>query len=109
MDESDKEHVVSWSMIAKRDLDSARKLAAGIDPYLDTAIDHCQQAAENADKGFLALHTVGFPKTHDIRKVVALAEVIEPGFAPWLSAAELLTPYAIAFRNTDDVLEPSRE
>jgi hypothetical protein len=41
--------------------------------------------------------------------VVALAEVIEPGFAPWLSAAELLTPYAIAFRYTDDVLEPSRE
>lgn len=109
MGKSDKEHVISWFTIAKRDLDSARKLAAGLDPYLDTAIYHCQQAAEKAVKGFLVFHNREFPKTHDIRKVIVLAEAFEPGFAAWLSAAELLTPYATVFRYTDDILEPSQD
>lgn len=109
MDKSDKEHVISWFTIALHDLESARKLATEPDPYLDTAIYHCQQAAEKAVKGFLVFHHRDFPKTHDIRKVVSLAETIEPGFAAWVSAAELLTPYATVFRYTDDVLEPSRD
>lgn len=109
MAESNKGIVISWFTIAKRDLDSARRLAAGPDPYLDTAIYHCQQAAEKAVKGFLVFHNLEFPKTHDIRKVVVLAEAVEPGFAAWLSAAELLTPYATAFRYTDDILDPSQD
>ncbi len=45
-----------WFAKAKRDLDSATKLAEGPEPYLDTAIYHCQQAAEKAVKGFLIYH-----------------------------------------------------
>jgi HEPN domain-containing protein len=40
----------AWLIKAKRDLDSAVRLAADVEPYLDTAIYHCQQAGEKAVK-----------------------------------------------------------
>ncbi len=109
MGKTHNEIVLSWFAIAKRDLDSARRLTTDPDPYLDTAIYHCQQAAEKAVKGFLVFHNQDFPKTHDVRKVIAIAETIEPRFGAWLDAGELLTPFATAFRYTDDILEPSQD
>jgi HEPN domain-containing protein len=35
---------------ARRDLLSAKRLARGTDPYLDTAIYHCQQCIEKSIK-----------------------------------------------------------
>jgi HEPN domain-containing protein len=46
--EAKHELVRSWLVKAARDLASASRLAAGPEPYLDTAIYHCQQAAEKA-------------------------------------------------------------
>lgn len=109
MGKTHNEIVLSWFAIAKRDLDSARRLTTDPDPYLDTAIYHYQQAAEKAVKGFLVFHNQDFPKTHDVRKVIAIAETIEPRFGAWLDAGELLTPFATAFRYTDDILEPSQD
>ena len=99
------EVVRSWFAIAKRDLDSAYRLATGPDPYLDTAVYHCQQAGEKAVKGFLVFHNRDFPHTHDVRNVVAIAETIEPRFGAWLDAADLLTPFATAFCYTDELIE----
>ncbi|MDQ2787887.1 MAG: HEPN domain-containing protein [Chloroflexota bacterium] len=109
MGKSHQEIALSWFAIAQRDLDSARRLAIGPNSYLDTAIYHCQQAAEKAVKGFLVFHNRDFPKTHDIRKVVALVEAVESRFASWLDATELLTPYATAFRYTDELIEPNQD
>jgi HEPN domain-containing protein len=109
MGKSHNEIVLSWFAIAKRDLDSAYRLATDPNPYLDTAIYPYQQAAEKSVKGFLVFHNQEFPKTHDIRKIVALAEAIEPHFESWLDAADVLTPYATPFRYTDDILEPSQD
>ena len=53
MDEGKKSVVQSWLVKAQHDLASAHRLAEGEDPLLDTAIYHCQQAAEKAIKGFL--------------------------------------------------------
>ena len=39
--------VKGWLIKAKHDLESAYRLSDGDDPLLDTAIYHCQQAAEN--------------------------------------------------------------
>jgi len=109
MGKTHSETVRAWFIIAKRDLDSARRLTTGPDPYLDTALYHWQQAAEKAVKGFLVFHNPAFPKTHDVRKVVALTETVEPRCGEWLDAGELLTPFATAFRYTDDILEPSQD
>ncbi len=109
MDEARRGLVQGWLIKAQRDLATARKLADDPDPLLDTAIYHCQQAAEKAVKGFLAFHDQTVVKTHDVRFLINQARVIEPGFEDWLDAAECVTPYATAYRYPDEVLEPERE
>ena len=101
MDEAKRDLVRAWLVKARRDLLSARVLAAGIEPILDTAIYHCQQAAEKAIKGFLAFHDHPLEKTHNVRRLVALAQGYESRFVSWHEAGELLTPYATAYRLPD--------
>jgi len=87
-----------WLLKSYHDLASARKLAAGNDPYLDTAIYHCQQSAEKAIKGFLFFHNIAFQKTHDLRALLEQASKVDSSFAPLIEDAEMLTPYAAEFR-----------
>jgi HEPN domain-containing protein len=96
-------------MKARRDLLSAKKLARGKEPYLDTAIYHCQQLAEKVVKGWLVYHDVSFEKTHDLRLLVTLAAEVEPKFTAWHDAAERITPYATAYRYPGEVLEPTED
>lgn len=57
-------------MRADHDLRSARALASLADPLLDTAIYHCQQAAEKSVKAWLQGQDAPFPKTHDAADLV---------------------------------------
>jgi len=103
------ELVKSWLTKAKRDLESAQRLSQEPDPYLDTAIYHCQQAAEKAIKGFLVFHDHRFEKTHDIEVLMQLAIAYNKDFSSWLDAGDTLTPYVAAYRYPGDVIEPSKE
>jgi HEPN domain-containing protein len=98
--------VQNWLHKAQRDLATARKLSAGPDPYFDTAIYHCQQAAEKAVKGFLVFHDQRFEKTHDIRLLAAQAAAIESRFGEWEEVGLRLTPYAAAYRYPSENLMP---
>jgi len=98
-----------WIMKARRDLLSAKKLAKGKEPYLDTAIYHCQQATEKIVKGWLVYHDLSFEKTHDLRLLVTMASEVEPKFTSWFDVAEQVTPYATAYRYPGEVLEPTEE
>ena len=109
MDEAKRQLVQSWLIKAQHDLATARKLAADPEPYLDTAIYHCQQAAEKAVKGFLVFHDEEFEKTHNLPLLVTQATSTEAKFSERLDAAERLTPYATAFRYPGEVMEPDRE
>ncbi|MBK8120827.1 MAG: HEPN domain-containing protein [Sulfuritalea sp.] len=62
MDEATRYEVEAWLAIARRDLDSAKRLLAGDPPYRDTAAYHGQQSAEKAIKT-LSLR----PKCHSRR------------------------------------------
>lgn len=101
--------VRNWLMKARRDLLSAKRLARGNDPYLDTAIYHCQQAAEKAVKGWLVYNDKSFEKTHDLRLLVTLAAELEPGFTNWFDGAEQVSPYATAYRYPGEALEPDTD
>jgi hypothetical protein len=68
----------NWLIKAKRDLLSARQLAEGSVPLLDTAAYHCQQAAEKAIKAYLVYHDVRFEKTHDLDVLLSQAVEIDP-------------------------------
>lgn len=109
MAEAKGEIVRQWLTRAERDLGSAERLAAGPTPYLDTASYHCQQAGEKAVKGFLAFVEHELEKTHDVERLVKLAEAYEPTFQHHRSVARLLTPYATRFRYIGEGLEPSPE
>ena len=98
--------VEQWLRKAERDLASARRLLDGEPPFLDTAVYHCQQAAEKALKGFLASRDRPVRKARDL--VLLLDECI--GLAPALELlsdeAAILTPYGTAFRYPGDMTEP---
>ena len=111
MDEAALELVRDWLTHADHDLRSARALAALADPLLDTAIYHCQQAAEKSVKAWLQAKDEKIPKTHDIEELIELAAASHSAFSQHGKAAETLTPYASAFRYPGGFEEqmPSRE
>ena len=51
MDDAKRELVRAWLIKARNDLDTARQISAIPEGHLDSAIYHCQQAAEKAVKG----------------------------------------------------------
>lgn len=110
MDDAKRELVHAWLLKARNDLRTARELGALADGPLDTAIYHCQQAAEKAVKGFLAFHDHRLERSHDVERLVGLAAGYDAGFASWEDAAITLTPYATAYRypGESSTLEPSR-
>lgn len=91
-----------------RDLETARRVAAGHPPFLDVAVYHCQQAAEKAVKAFLVHHGRPHERTHDIEVLVDHAGDLEPAFLELADAADALTPYATRFRypNATFAVEP---
>ena len=106
MNEEKRTEIQKWLIKSRHDLGSAGRLMEGDEPYLDTAVYHCQQAAEKALKAFLTYHDIEFEKSHDLTELVALSMTVEPTFERWRSVAEELTPYAVQFRYPADVLEP---
>lgn len=98
MDEALLSLTQEWLSKAKHDLDNARIVRRDPDGPLDTAIYHCQQAAEKALKGWLTWEAVEFEKTHDLVKLIKQASINAPEFSRFIESAQLLTPYASAFR-----------
>jgi len=106
MDEAALELVRDWLTRADHDLRSAHALASLAEPLLDTAIYHCQQAAEKSVKAWLQVNDVKIPRTHDIEDLVERASSRNPDFAKFAAVAAILTPYASAFRYPGGFEEP---
>jgi len=101
MDDTKREWVRTWLIKAHSDLRSARALVALPEPATDTAIYHCQQAAEKTLKGWLAFRDQPLERTHDLERLLELATALDPVFAILETATEVLNPYATAFRYPD--------
>ena len=108
MDEAKRVLVSRWLAKAQRDLASAQRLADKSAPLLDTAVYHCQQAAEKALKAFLVLHDIRVPKTHDLVELSAAAAVIISSYTALTGSAERLTQYATLFRYPGAQMEPTQ-
>ena len=72
MDETKRQLVRGWLVKAQHDLATADKLAAGPDPYLDTAIYHTQQAAVVHHSDAILLSFFGRPSVDSRNCGVAL-------------------------------------
>jgi HEPN domain-containing protein len=99
----------SWLKKAKRDLETAQRLAKEPEPLLDTAIYHYHQAAEKALKGFLVFNNQRFEKTHDLSVLIQLAIPFNEKFSTLLDDGEILTPYVTTFRYPGEDIEPTKE
>ena len=99
----------NWLIKAQHDLASARVLAASNPPLLDTAIYHCQQAAEKSLKGYLVYCDQEFERVHDIEVLIRLAMLCVETFVDWIDVGIELTPYARVYRYPGYATEPGRE
>ena len=106
MGEAKIHEIRQWLIKADHDLGSAKRLLAGDEPFLDTAVYHCQQAAEKGLKAYLTLKDTSFHKVHDISVLIEQCMELDRTFAQILDISEILSPYATAFRYPGDVLEP---
>jgi HEPN domain-containing protein len=109
MDEAKEIEIRNWLTKAAHDLGSARRLLEGDEPLLDTAVFHCQQAAEKSLKAYLTFCDEPFDKIHTLGILVAQCERYDAAFAQLREAAVTLTPYAVRFRYPGEVLEPFPE
>jgi HEPN domain-containing protein len=81
-------------------------MSGDVEPLLDTAVYHCQQAAEKVLKAYLTAHGVVFSKIHLLSPILSLCADIDSSFVELSDSAELLTPLATEFRYPGDILEP---
>jgi HEPN domain-containing protein len=98
MDEPQIRLTREWLTKAAHDLQNARIVSTVPDGPLDTAIYHCQQAAEKSLKAWLVFRNQPVERTHDLTRLVILAAGGDQRFLDWEEAANVLTPYASAFR-----------
>jgi HEPN domain-containing protein len=75
----------------------------------DTAIYHCQQAAEKAVKAYLAFCDREIERVHDVEALIRSAASCDKRFTGWIDVGIELTPYAHLYRYPGRALEPSRE
>ena len=99
----------AWLGRAWADLDSAAILLAAQRPRPDTALFHCQQAAEKTWKAFLFWHDVPFRKTHNLRELGEACARVDGSLAPLAERAEDLTQFAWIFRYPGALEEPSQQ
>ncbi len=99
--------VKGWLKRAASDLRAAELAREAVPPLLDTAVFHCQQAAEKALKAFLVLHGRTFRKTHSIEEIGEAAIRIDTTLREVVDRAVPLTEYAWKFRYPGEQDEPA--
>ena len=94
--------VQDWLRKAEGDLKAAERLLAFQEEDYFTAAFHAQQAAEKFLKVLLVRHQIPFPKTHDIQRLLDLADRADTAIRPRLASAVTLTPFGVEFRYPGD-------
>ena len=64
---------------------------------------HCQQSAEKYIKGFLFLHDIEPPKTHDLNELLEMCVEINSNFSVLSPKMHILKTYAVAPRYPNDL------
>jgi HEPN domain-containing protein len=109
MDEEKIKEIQRCLIKSQHDLGSANRLMEGEEPYLDTAVYHCQQAAEKAIKAYLTYRDFIFEKTHNLITLLATCISLDSRFKQWEEVAEILNPYATEFRYPREAMEPEKD
>jgi len=101
--------VREWLSKAEGDWETVQILAAHPVPPLNSLCFHCQQFAEKLLKAFLTLHGIEAPRTHNLRRLIQLAESHLPGISKLADASDRLTVHAVDTRYPGAPLLITRE
>ncbi len=93
--------VKAWFKKAENDLVNAEHTMTMTEPPTDTVCFHAQQCAEKYLKGFLAYHSIDFPKTHSLEDLVALGRTVAPSLRDDVGEVEILSSYGVEARYPD--------
>ncbi len=108
-DEVRQELVQKWLTKAEEDLAVANQLLADDVPYYAVVGFHARQAAEKFIKAFLVSKQIDFPKTHDLRQLIALVRPIDARLADGLDPSNILSDYGVETRYPGDLPELSKD
>ncbi len=109
MDVSIKDAVNQWIRKAKEDWDTIVILIDHPRCPRNTVCFHCQQYVEKLLKALLTLHKVEFPRTHSLRRLTQLCEIVIPELHDFIDTADELTYYSVQSRYPDDWCEVSKD
>lgn len=84
-----------WVKLAAMDFDSAEYLTGMYPVPIEIICYHCQQSAEKHLKGFLVLHGVNPPKTHDLDELNKLCLKFSAVFSDIADHCSDLTVYGV--------------
>jgi HEPN domain-containing protein len=99
----------SWLTKAAKDLQAAAHDLLAAQPLVEDVVFHCQQAAEEALKGFLGWHDQPFRKTHSLEEIGEQRLKIDGSLQSLIDRAVPLTEYAWQFRYPGEPEEPTLE
>ena len=99
--------VREWRRKAAIDLGAAQALLCGERTFPSVAVFLCQQAAEKMLKAYLTWRATSFGPVHDLRRLRELCAAHDSAFGALRTAAEVLTPYAVAVRYPGRVPDPA--
>ena len=91
--------VEGWLLKAEQDFGAAEQLLRSGSQYPFVIAFHAQQTVEKLLKGFLTLHQVEFPKTHNISELLDLVTTVDVVLAESLRSAHPLTKYGVEIRH----------
>ena len=102
MKDETREAVQQWRAKAQSDWTTVEILLASERCPADAACFHCQQFVEKLLKALLTSHSNEVPKTHDVRRLIQLAEPFAPELSRFADASDLLTAHGVETRYPDD-------
>jgi HEPN domain-containing protein len=98
MNDETREVVRQWRTKAQSDWTTVEILLTHEACPADTVCFHCQQFVEKLLKALLTCHGVETPRTHDIRRLIQLAEPFAPELSAWADASDALTVHGVETR-----------
>ena len=102
MNDDTREAVRQWRAKAQSDWTTVEILMSSEQCPAETVCFHCQQFAEKLLKAFLTRHGIETPKTHDLRRLIQLAEPFAPELFRLSDASDALTIHGVETRYPGD-------
>ena len=102
LNDQTREAVRQWRTKAQSDWKAVEILMAGEQCPADMVCFHCQQFVEKLLKATLTRHGIEAPKTHDLRRLIQLAEPYAPELSQLADASDTLTIHGVEARYPGD-------